>query len=93
MAIHPDFPSSPHAPLDPKVRWFPADEALRETSYEKLLPPLVHILRKKVWDWRQNGYEGASDTSRSLLHWWFATEHLMPGVDGVMCRWNGVGLS
>lgn len=84
MAIHPDFPSSPHAPLDPKVRWFPADEALRETSYEKLLPPLVHILRKKVWDWRQNGYVGASNTSRSLLHWWFATEHLMPGEDGVM---------
>ena len=38
MAIHRDFPSSPHAILNPDVRWFPADEALRELSYEKLLP-------------------------------------------------------
>jgi len=24
-------------------RWFPADEALRESSYDKLLPPLVDV--------------------------------------------------
>ena len=36
MALHKDFPDSPHAILDPEVRWFPADEALRETSFEKL---------------------------------------------------------
>jgi type III restriction enzyme len=47
MAIHPDFPQSPHAILNPDIRWFPADDALRESSYEKLLPPLVHELRKK----------------------------------------------
>ena len=34
--MHPDFPESPHAILDPKARWFPADEALRESSMEKL---------------------------------------------------------
>ncbi len=34
MALHKDFPDSPHAILDPAVRWFPADEALRETSAE-----------------------------------------------------------
>lgn len=33
MAIHPDFPSSPHAILSPEVRWFSADEVLRESSY------------------------------------------------------------
>lgn len=82
MAIHPDFPSSPHAVLSPEVRWFPADEALRESSYEKLLPPLVHILRRKVKSWREAGYEGASDTSVSLLNWWFAREHLLPKADG-----------
>jgi len=48
MALHKDFPDSPHAILDPELRWFPADEALRESSYEKLLPPLVHELRKNV---------------------------------------------
>jgi len=82
MAIHPDFPSSPHAVLSPEVRWFPADEALRESSYEKLLPPLVHTLRGKVMAWREAGYEGASNTSVALLNWWFAKEHLLPGADG-----------
>ena len=28
MALHPDFPESPHEIIDPSVRWFPADEAL-----------------------------------------------------------------
>ena len=82
MAIHPDFPSSPHAVLSPEVRWFPADEALRESSYEKLLPPLVHVLRRKVKEWRKTGYEGATDTSIALLNWWFAKGHLLPRADG-----------
>ena len=30
MALHKDFPKSPHAILDPDIRWFPADEQLRE---------------------------------------------------------------
>ena len=47
MALHKDFPESPHAVLDPDIRWFPADEALRETSMEKLTPLLVPQLRKK----------------------------------------------
>ena len=48
MALHKDFPASPHAILDPEIRWFPADEALRESSFEKLMPPLVPELRKQV---------------------------------------------
>ena len=28
MALHPNFPDSPHDILEPDVRWFPADEAL-----------------------------------------------------------------
>ena len=40
MGLHPSFPDSPHAILDLGVRWFPADGALRETSAEKLMPPL-----------------------------------------------------
>lgn len=32
MALHKDFPLSPHAMIDPGIRWFPADEALRESS-------------------------------------------------------------
>jgi len=84
MALHPKFPDSPHEILDPEVRWFPADEAFRDSSYEKLLPPLVHQLRKKVKAWREENYAGATDTSVALLHWWFKTEHLLLGSDGLM---------
>jgi type III restriction enzyme len=82
MALHPDFPDSPHAVIDPSVRWFPADEALRETSMEKLMPPLVASLRCKVKEFRDSGYAGASYTSRSLLNWWFKEPHLLPRADG-----------
>ncbi|MCE9554281.1 MAG: DEAD/DEAH box helicase family protein [Planctomycetes bacterium] len=78
MALHKDFPESPFTILDPAVRWFPADEALRESSAEKLMPPLVPQLRKKVKEWRDSGYVGATDTSKSLLNYWFNTPHLMP---------------
>ncbi|MDA1015558.1 MAG: hypothetical protein O3A00_14035 [Planctomycetota bacterium] len=56
MALHPDFPDSPHEILDPAVRWFPADEALRDTTMDKLMPPLVAQLRRKVKDFRDSGY-------------------------------------
>ena len=77
MALHPDFPASPHAILNPDIRWFPADEALRETSSDKLLPPLVPALRKQVMQWRNDRYAAAAPTSRSLLDWWFNTRHLV----------------
>jgi len=88
MALHKDFPESPHAILDPTLRWFPADEALCETSMEKLMPPLVPQLRKKVQEFRDGGYVGAADTSRSLLHWWFNTPHLLPQADGTMAEFQ-----
>jgi len=84
MALHKDSPQSPHAILDPAIRWFPADEALRESSMEKLMPPLVAVLRRKVKEFRDGGYVGAADTSKSLLNWWFNTPHLLPKSDGTM---------
>ena len=88
MALHPDFPDSPHVILDPDIRWFPADEALRETSADKLMPPLVHQLRRKVKEFRDSGYVGATDTSRSLLTWWFKEPHLLPQADGNMATFQ-----
>lgn len=88
MALHKDFPDSPHAVLDPEIRWFPADEALREISADKLMPPLVHQLRRKVKEFRDSGYVGATDTSRSLLNWWFKEPHLLPQVDGNMATFQ-----
>ena len=71
MALHKDFPKDPYTILNPEIRWFPADEDLREKGFEKLIPPLVAELRKQVKAWRDNNYEGASETSKSLLNWWF----------------------
>jgi type III restriction enzyme len=82
MALHPDFPRSPYETLPPELRWFPAAENLRETAYDKLLPPLVAKVREGVTAWRASGYAGASDTSRALLTWWFETEHLLEQADG-----------
>lgn len=82
MALHKDFPGDPHAILDPAIRWFPADESLRDTSMEKLMPPLVPALRKKVKEFRDGGYVGATNTSKSLLNWWFNEPHLIDQADG-----------
>ena len=38
MALHPNFSESPYAVLDPAIRWFPDDEALRDTTMDKLFP-------------------------------------------------------
>lgn len=84
MALHKNFPESPYAILNPDLRWFPADEDLRDQGYDRLLPPLVASLRKKVKEWRDTGYSGASATSAALLKWWFQTEKLVPGEDGIL---------
>lgn len=81
MALHPDFPKSPHDILDPKLRWFPADESLRD-KMANLMPPLVPRLREEVQKFRNSGYVGASDTSKSLLNWWFKEPHLLEQSDG-----------
>jgi type III restriction enzyme len=73
MALHPLLPLSPYEPLLADQRWFPAAEELRQTAYEKLLPPLVAKIRQEVQDWRNANYQGASPTSRALLRWWFDT--------------------
>ncbi len=83
MALHKNFPKDPYAILDPEIRWFPADEDLREKGFDKLIPPLVADLRKKVRGWRDMQYEGASETSKALLNWWFKEEHILYDQHGV----------
>lgn len=77
MVLHTNSPDSLHAILDPAIRWLPADEALHETSMDKLMPPLVSQLRRKVQVFRESGYIGATCTSQSLLNWWFKEPHLL----------------
>jgi type III restriction enzyme len=76
MGLHKDFPKDKFQILEPSIRWFPADEDLRKTGYEKLMPPFVPGLRKRIYEWRKNNYEGATETSKSLLNWWFKEPHL-----------------
>ena len=66
MALHPNFPESPYTILDPAIRWFPANEALREAGMDRLMPPLVPQLRRKVKE-LDRGYKETTDTSKSLL--------------------------
>ena len=72
-----DIPESPHAILDPDKRWLPDDGTLPDLGLPSLLPPFVDKLRQKVKEFRDSGYAGASETSRSLLNWWFNTPHLI----------------
>ncbi|MGH8042827.1 MAG: DEAD/DEAH box helicase [Rudaea sp.] len=88
MALHPEFPRSPYAVAQPDQRWFPADETLRATAYEKLLPPLVAKIRDEVNAWRDTDYAGASATSRALLHWWFETEHQTEHADSTLASFR-----
>ncbi|OHA06811.1 MAG: hypothetical protein A3B34_02575 [Candidatus Sungbacteria bacterium RIFCSPLOWO2_01_FULL_54_21] len=37
--------------------------------------PIVNALREAVFDWRKRGYEGASETTKKLLNFWFEEEH------------------
>jgi type III restriction enzyme len=38
---------------------------------------LVPQIRAEVDNWRNDGYEGASDTSKRLLEFWFGSDHLL----------------
>jgi len=81
MALHKDFPKDPYEILEPEIRWFPADESIREEGANKLIPPLVANLRKAVKEWRDKDYKGATETSKTLLKWWFETEHIIPKIN------------
>ncbi len=43
---------------------------------------IAQNLRRFVREWRETDYPGASDTTRELLHHWFAREHLIETAGG-----------
>jgi type III restriction enzyme len=40
--------------------------------------PCVPAIREKVKQWRESGYPGVTDTTRTLLNFWFKTDHRLP---------------
>jgi len=68
--------SNPFQILQPNNRWAPTQGQLDafQNAYEKLLPPLVHKVRLAVSDWRDKNYQGASETTKQLLNYWFNTD-------------------
>jgi len=72
MPIPIDFPKSPFEIAHPKNRWKPDLES-RESDFPHA--PFVENIRKEIYEWRQFGYDGISETSRHLLNYWFNHEH------------------
>lgn len=83
MPLNPDFPSNPYTILDPAIRWYPGRKEIEDVGREKLVAPLVDTIRKGVKKWRDNGYKGASETSKALLSWWFIKEKKVTDKEGV----------
>ena len=71
--------TNPFSILSPNQRWAPSQSQMDtfQNAYEKLLPPLVYKIRLAVSKWRDDDYQGASKTSKSLLNFWFNQEHLI----------------
>lgn len=82
MPLHPEFPESPHEVIDPSVRWTPDTAQSQLIKDRLLLSPLVQNIREVVKTWRTNNYNGASDTSKALLNWWFKETHIKEQSDG-----------
>jgi type III restriction enzyme len=41
--------------------------------------PCVPAIREAVGRWKEGGYKGVTDTTRTLLNFWFKTDHRLPG--------------
>jgi type III restriction enzyme len=82
MALSPNFPTNPVEVIHPSLRWYPGD-LVDETEIGKLIPPLVQKIRLHVHEWRERGYEGVSETSKSLLQHWFTSRHQIQTINGL----------
>ena len=60
----------------------PGDPAVIKPGRRPSKCQLVRSIRAEVDGWRRGEYAGVSETSRTLLNFWFKTEHLVPDEDG-----------
>jgi type III restriction enzyme len=75
-----NFPNSPYEIIHPDDRWSPV-RSLNLFGTSDALPPLVKDLRVRVFNWRNEGYPGASSTSINLLNYWFNNNKKTDGND------------
>lgn len=81
MGLSKNFPVNPYEILEPDIRWFSGDESMG-VDKRNLILPLVDKIRRGVYEWRKHNYEGASDTTKALLNFWFNEEHFIPNDKG-----------
>ena len=74
MPISKNFSKSPFDIIHPKDRWRPEID-FSEENVQRFYAPFVEKLRQEIYEWRQFGYEGISETSKFLLNYWFNTFH------------------
>ena len=74
MPLPKSLSKSPFEINEPKDRWRP-DIDNSKKGEQFFNAPFINKVREEIYEWRQFGYDGISETSRSLLNYWFNTEH------------------
>jgi len=62
-----------------KKKTDPAQMSLLELSLKTA--PCVPAIRQEVRDWAADGYKGATHTTKTLINYWFRTDHRLPNGD------------
>jgi type III restriction enzyme len=63
----------------------PAQQSLVEVKTNTA--PCVPQIRLAVQKWVVDGYKGATDTTKTLLNWWFHTDHRLPNGRKFKYHW------
>jgi len=74
MPIPKGLSRSPFEINKPSDRWYPDIEKSKK-GIQFFNAPFVNKVRKEIYEWRQFGYDGISETSRNLLNYWFNNGH------------------
>ncbi len=74
MPVPKSLSKSPYDIIDPKDRWRP-DLNVSKVNIQHHHAPFIEKIRKEIYQWRQFGYDGISNTSQTLLNFWFNNKH------------------
>jgi type III restriction enzyme len=75
--------------LKPEYSWArtPEKEVVKEEGRRKSPELCVNEIRKLVDAWRENGYKDASETTKTLFHWWFEQPRQLAMFDNYRPYW------